>query len=276
MTSPLPVGEGLATEDDGTLIVLVGDQLLVFPGEDCQGPQCVAASGRRGQRCRGSAQNGQYDGYREIFVPGADAYVDALAPCTPDECFIQQRCPKHLDSSVPDAVEPEWEAFDPERHADLLKSVGPCWTPEGVRPDPREPSYISLPATEVPQAPTNPRPTTPVPIDPPQVREAVPTALYSYYDADDQPLYIGISGSLRGRERSHLKSSSWMDFVARSSVQRFPSREEAEASEREAIKAERPLFNVVHNEGPDGARRLVEYLVAHGRTDLLAPAVSRG
>lgn len=274
MTTPLPVGE-VPGNDEETLIVLVGDQLLVFPGSDCQGPQCVAASGRRGQRCRGSAQGGEYDGWREIYIPGADASVSALAPGTPDECFIQQRCLKHLNVDVPDAVDPEWETFNPERHADLLDPLGPCWTPEGVRPDPRTPRYLGLPPGLAPGPSEVSRPSTPnVTVRP--APKPVPTALYSYYDADDRPLYIGISGSLRGRERSHLRSSSWMDFVARSTVQRFPSRKEAEAAEREAIKSERPLFNVTHNEGAEAVRCLVEYLVDHGRADLLAPAVSRG
>jgi hypothetical protein len=102
------------------------------------------------------------------------------------------------------------------------------------------------------------------------------TALYSYYDADDLPLYIGITGDLNGRERNHIKKSTWMEFVARSTVARYPTREEAEAAERAAIKAAAPLFNSKHNDTPEARRRLVDYLVKHNRTDLLAPAVSRG
>lgn len=108
------------------------------------------------------------------------------------------------------------------------------------------------------------------------VEPSAGTALYSYYDAGDLPLYIGITGDLLGRERNHIKKSMWMEFVARSTVARYPTREEAKAAERAAIRAERPLFNVRHNENPEAVRRLVDYLIEHGRTDLLAPAVSRG
>ena len=103
-----------------------------------------------------------------------------------------------------------------------------------------------------------------------------PTALYRYYDANDLLLYVGISERLLIRMGSHVEGSSWMDFAVRSIIERFPSRDEALDAEEAAIKAERPLFNHQHNSTPEARRRLVEYLVAHGRPDLLAPAVSRG
>ena len=67
-----------------------------------------------------------------------------------------------------------------------------------------------------------------------------------------------------------------MDFAVRSTIERFPSRDAALEAEETAIKAEHPLFNHQHNNTPEARRRLVEYLVSHGRFDLLAPAVSRG
>jgi len=106
--------------------------------------------------------------------------------------------------------------------------------------------------------------------------EAVPTALYRYYDADDLLLYVGITGNLYRRQTRHERASSWMDFVARSTVERFPDREAAETAETAAIKAEGPLFNDVHNATPEARQRLVEYLIKHDRLSLLAPAVSRG
>lgn len=102
------------------------------------------------------------------------------------------------------------------------------------------------------------------------------TALYSYYDADDVLLYVGITDNLHERTYAHVKRSSWMDFAARSTVERFPTREAAEAEEEERIRTLSPLFNSRHNEHPGAPLRLVEYLVKHGRVDLLAPAVSRG
>lgn len=102
------------------------------------------------------------------------------------------------------------------------------------------------------------------------------TALYRYYDAYDLLLYVGISDRLYTRTGKHIQRSSWMDFAARSTIERFPSREEALTAEEAAIKAERPLFNHQHNASPEAQKRLIEYLVSHGRLDLLAPAVSRG
>jgi hypothetical protein len=67
-----------------------------------------------------------------------------------------------------------------------------------------------------------------------------------------------------------------MEFVARSSVERHPSRSAALAAETAAIKAEHPLFNFQHNNTPEARQRLIEYLIKHERLDLLAPAVSRG
>jgi predicted GIY-YIG superfamily endonuclease len=113
-------------------------------------------------------------------------------------------------------------------------------------------------------------PSFPLPVTP------SPTALYRWYDGDDVLLYVGITGDVATRQSSHAKKSSWAEFAARCAVERFPDRASAEDSERAAIENERPLFNHVHNDSPDARRRLVEYLVAQGRTDLLAPAVSRG
>ena len=59
-------------------------------------------------------------------------------------------------------------------------------------------------------------------------------------------------------------------------VRPFPDRETAVKAERTAIRAEHPLFNKVHNDTPEARLRAVEYLVSHGRYDLLTPAISRG
>ena len=114
---------------------------------------------------------------------------------------------------------------------------------------------------------------------PPAVRKRskpVGPALYRYYDDADRLLYIGISDELTGRVSGHSKGSSWMDFAVRSTITRYPSRAKAAAAEIEAIKDEHPLFNFKHNNTPEARRRLVKYLVEHGYTDMLVPAVSRG
>lgn len=85
------------------------------------------------------------------------------------------------------------------------------------------------------------------------------TALYRFYDADDELLYVGISLNLPGRLHQHQKSKTWWKDVAHVAVEHFDSREEALAAEEEAIKTERPLMNVVHNT-PRGAQAPAEEL----------------
>ncbi|GIH22513.1 hypothetical protein Aph01nite_08230 [Acrocarpospora phusangensis] len=109
------------------------------------------------------------------------------------------------------------------------------------------------------------------PIEPPVV-----TALYRYFDDQDRLLYVGITDHLMIRTRNHIRLSSWMDFAARSTIVRYPNRKEAEDAEHEAILSEHPLFNSRLVEDPAIAVRLVEYLIEHGRTDLLIASVSRG
>ncbi len=96
------------------------------------------------------------------------------------------------------------------------------------------------------------------------------------FDADDLSLYIGISDRLRVRTGDHVNGSSWMDFAARSVIERYPSRDAALNAEETAIRAERPIFNKQHNDTPEARRALVEYLIKRDRLDLLTPAVSRG
>ncbi|MEU3452267.1 GIY-YIG nuclease family protein [Micromonospora sp. NPDC006766] len=102
------------------------------------------------------------------------------------------------------------------------------------------------------------------------------TALYLWYDADNVLIYIGITEDLASRQNRHAKRSSWAAFAAHCEVRRRPSRPNAEQLERELIRELRPLFNVQHNDTPEARQRLVDYLIKHGRTDLLAPNVSRG
>lgn len=102
------------------------------------------------------------------------------------------------------------------------------------------------------------------------------TVLYHYYDDRGVLLYIGITRSLPGRQASHEKKSTWMEFAARSEMYHFATREDAADVEREAIRVKRPLFNVEYNDRPDRVARLVDYLIDRDRRDLLVPLISRG
>jgi hypothetical protein len=74
------------------------------------------------------------------------------------------------------------------------------------------------------------------------------TALYRFYGADSQLLYVGISNDPEYRWKSHLyRDSKWAPLVASRVDEWFESRAEAEAAEVAAIKAEQPRFNGAHN-----------------------------
>lgn len=75
-----------------------------------------------------------------------------------------------------------------------------------------------------------------------------PTALYRFYDANDQLLYIGVSLEIAWRWRSHSRTKPWWTTVARATIDHYDTRRGALAAERAAIKAERPLWNVTHNQ----------------------------
>lgn len=96
-----------------------------------------------------------------------------------------------------------------------------------------------------------------------------PTALYRYFDDKDRLLYVGISGSLVNREQAHISASIWMEWTARSTVERYPSRDEALKAERGAIETEQPVFNCRHNDTPESREWLKAYLREMGRIDLL-------
>jgi hypothetical protein len=74
-----------------------------------------------------------------------------------------------------------------------------------------------------------------------------PTRLYRHFAADGSLLYVGISLSWPARTRSHAHYSAWFAQVATVQIESFPDRESALNAEREAIRSERPKFNVVHN-----------------------------
>lgn len=144
----------------------------------------------------------------------------------------------------------------------------------GVKHCQRYTSWAQISADKAGQGPSDDAPLA----LPPSVRrrsKPVGPALYRYYDDTDRLLYIGISDELTGRVSGHSKGSPWMDFAVRSTITRYPSRAKAAAAEVEAIKSEQPLFNLKHNNTPEARRRLFEYLVEHGRTDIPLPCISR-
>lgn len=89
----------------------------------------------------------------------------------------------------------------------------------------------------------------------------VRTALYRHFDADGVLLYVGIADRPTSRTRNHARDSEWAIFAATADMEWFPDRGTALEAERDAIRAEMPIFNWVHNDS--GRRdRVKDYLVS--------------
>ena len=77
--------------------------------------------------------------------------------------------------------------------------------------------------------------------------------LYRLTAADGTLLYIGISDHWARRMGQHQATKPWFADVSGVNVTTYPTREDALAAERAAIKAERPLHNVAHAPRPGDA-----------------------
>lgn len=103
--------------------------------------------------------------------------------------------------------------------------------------------------------------------------------LYRWWDADGKLLYIGKSIAVFGRIEQHRRNSKFFDEAASMTMERFPDEATLGLAEIEAIRTERPPYNVAHNRGYDvdydfdfeAADR--EWLAA--LQEMLAPATAR-
>lgn len=71
-------------------------------------------------------------------------------------------------------------------------------------------------------------------------------ALYRFFGSEGELLYVGISLHPFARMSQHRGDKSWWGEVASTTIERFPSRPAVLEAEREAIKSERPRYNIVH------------------------------
>lgn len=84
-----------------------------------------------------------------------------------------------------------------------------------------------------------------------------PHALYRFYDAADQLLYVGITNNPGHRWKKHASDKPWWSDVTRAELEHHPNRDAALAAERAAIVQEHPLHNVIHNRRPHATPELV-------------------
>lgn len=73
--------------------------------------------------------------------------------------------------------------------------------------------------------------------------------LYRFFDIDEVLLYVGITNNPARRWAKHEKDKSWWLEVTDIQLEHFNSREEVEKAEIEAIKNEKPLYNIKHSLG---------------------------
>lgn len=110
----------------------------------------------------------------------------------------------------------------------------------------------------------SPRVDRPAPRPKPKPR---PCFLYRYFDEFDELLYVGISFDPVQRSRAHQRHAAWAGFAHRADVEEFPDEAAAREAERDAIQAERPVFNVVHSTAADRDAALITYTLQHARKE---------
>lgn len=69
------------------------------------------------------------------------------------------------------------------------------------------------------------------------------TALYRFFDADENLPYVGITDDPWRRWREHVRQKPWYPQVKHQAVTWYETRTAAEIAEQVAIKRERPRFN---------------------------------
>ena len=102
-----------------------------------------------------------------------------------------------------------------------------------------------------PSRPHDPHPAESVPLAPRAGATVRLHQLYRHFDKDGALLYVGISLSAVERLRQHRDSSHWFKKIARITIERHPTREDAEWAEREAIHRENPKHNKVRTIPPE-------------------------
>jgi predicted GIY-YIG superfamily endonuclease len=71
--------------------------------------------------------------------------------------------------------------------------------------------------------------------------------VYTAWDANQRPLYVGCTNDVTRRMRGHRYTSAWYRQHASVTVMEFPTEAEALAIERRQIQKLRPGGNIRHN-----------------------------
>lgn len=104
-------------------LVLLGDRIWYLP-DGVYELQCIART-RRGPRCRNPVEPGQIAVWTQLRSSHGLITVYDLGGA--DDATLQrwreQHCPTHDSPDVADFCAPEWEPFDPVRHAAMVTTL---------------------------------------------------------------------------------------------------------------------------------------------------------
>jgi predicted GIY-YIG superfamily endonuclease len=94
--------------------------------------------------------------------------------------------------------------------------------------------------------------------------------LYRFYNADNELLYVGISGNWRNRLHQHERNSEWWNDVCYIKLEKFTTRVLVEDAEKRAIITEKPIWNKVFSltyESPREHFERIKTMVRFGHKD---------
>ncbi len=81
-----------------------------------------------------------------------------------------------------------------------------------------------------------------------QALNAIPTALYRLYGADDRLLYAGVTIDPKRRFREH-STRRWWPKVVRKKIEWYETRTLAQEAEAVVIRDEKPIYDATHRLG---------------------------
>ena len=91
-------------------------------------------------------------------------------------------------------------------------------------------------------------------------------ALYRWFNADHELLYVGISQTLFNRVKDHAKGSDWVHQASYMTVSWYETRHEVETAELGAIRNEGPLYNITGNNNPGVKKYSANVIASEIRT----------
>lgn len=104
-------------------LVLLGDRIWYIP-DGVSDLRCIART-RRGPRCRNPVEQGQIASWTELRSTHGLISVYNLSgvEAATLQRWREQHCELHDTPGVVDFSSPEWEPFDPVRHAAMVTSL---------------------------------------------------------------------------------------------------------------------------------------------------------